>query len=110
MTKLYCVENLIFYEEIQIYKFELNKDQRMIRSKEIYDNFFLDDSPYQLNITKGESKYVFDRLIFSTIDLFDKLYKVNILISLLLSIESFVLTDTYKEMFYDLDYNQNFIY
>ena len=55
-TKEYSVENIVFFEEVQMYK-ELNEEKRIERGKSIMENFFQFDSVNEINTSR---KYVIE--------------------------------------------------
>jgi hypothetical protein len=69
-TKEYCVENVLFYEEVQEYK-HLNSLERQLRAKEMMDQFFDEDSINEINCSRNEKIRLFQEYKDFKEDLFD---------------------------------------
>eukprot|EP01080_Neovahlkampfia_damariscottae_P011202 gene11202-4022_t len=70
-TKEYCVENVLFYEEVKEYK-KLNETQRKIRSLEMMDQFFDEDSINEINCSRNHKVKLFEEFKKYNDDLFDE--------------------------------------
>jgi hypothetical protein len=69
-TKEYCVENVLFFEEVQEYK-HLESSERQLRAKEMLDQFFDEDSINEINCSRNEKVRLFQEYKDFKEDLFD---------------------------------------
>ena len=98
-SREYSVENIILFEEIQIYK-TLDENKRKIRSKQMMEIFFQKDSIHEINTSNRFIK-VLERRIKEedfSIDLFDIVLYDVIQNNLMDTFSRFQISELHEEM------------
>jgi hypothetical protein len=110
LSKQYQVENIIFYDEIQIFKSIENIDIRIKRSFDIFNLFLKTNSKYELNLNIKDINYVKENLNFGNIYLFNNVLD-QVLVLLIDCFIDFTKTNLYNQLFIEeyFDFKKYFL-
>jgi len=99
-TSQFSVENIIFYEEIELYKQIKDEEERALRADKMIEMFFETDSIYEINTSRRLIIGVIDERENgkSPLDLFDVLMSDVMNSNLSDMHQRFIFSEYYKEM------------